>query len=247
VRFAGAGAFLALWNGIADARLQPEYEAWHALEHVPERVGTPGFAWASRFTAVPGAHKQPAYFTLYALESVTPLMSPRYQELIDHPTPWSARMRGVLTDFCREPCETLSTHGISAAGVVATLRMRVDSRSRMQEQLDGLIGSGKAVAAFWGRLDTRSRHPLATDETATEAGPAFDAVVLLQHLREPALRAAVAKLQTALGPAASLRAPASFYEFQSFVHQADLPNAPGVRQLPRPDLQQQFSEGDITP
>ena len=41
-------AFLALWNGIDRPEARAEYEAWHAFEHVPERVGLPGFEYGRR-------------------------------------------------------------------------------------------------------------------------------------------------------------------------------------------------------
>lgn len=246
MRLAGTGAFLALWNGIRDPELQAEYEAWHALEHVPERVGTPGFAWACRYAALPGAVGQPAYFTFYALESLAALQGPRYQELLDHPTDWSRRMRTVLTDFCREPCELLSSHGVSTAACLAALRVRVQSPAGVQEILERLARSGSAVHACWGRVDARSGHPLSPGVPAHTAGTGFDAVVLLQHIRADALRAAAGELQAALGQAASPRAPASFYELQSCVHQLDLPHPLAMRQPPRPDLQQRFMQGDLT-
>ena len=34
--------FLALWNDF-DPEREAEYECWHTFEHVPERVGIPGF------------------------------------------------------------------------------------------------------------------------------------------------------------------------------------------------------------
>src|SRR5256885_14231528 len=45
----GSNAFLALWNGLDRSDAREEYEAWHAMEHVPERVGLPGFLWARRY------------------------------------------------------------------------------------------------------------------------------------------------------------------------------------------------------
>ena len=38
---AGDGA-VAIWNGIAEAG-RAEFYAWHLHEHMPERVGIPGF------------------------------------------------------------------------------------------------------------------------------------------------------------------------------------------------------------
>ena len=240
------GAFLALWNGVNDAALRDEYEAWHAFEHVPERVGSPGFAWARRYVALPG-QPGPAYFTLYGLDSLDALQTARYQALLDEPTPWSARMRGVLSDFCREPCEAQSFHGVSAAAFIAPLRVRVHSRSRVAQVLAALVDAGHALSAGWGAVDRASGHPLSAPHTQAASEPGFDAVILLQHLREGLLLSALAALQRMLGGEATLRAPASCYALQSSVRQSDLMHPLAQRQPPRPELRQRFIPGDLAP
>lgn len=240
------GAFLALWNGVNDPALRDEYEAWHAFEHVPERLGSPGFTWAFRYAALPG-QPGPAYFTLYGLDSLAALQTARYQALVDDPTPWSARMRGVLSDFCREPSEALSFHGVSAAAVIAPLRVRVHSRSRVQQVLQALVDAGHALSAGWGAVDRTSGHPLSAPHTQAASEHGFDAVILLQHLREGLLLAAVGELQRMLGQEATLRAPAACYALQSSVRPIDLVHPLARRQPPRPDLRQRFIPGDSPP
>lgn len=237
------GAFLALWNGIREPALQAEYEAWHAFEHVPERVGSPGFVAAQRYVARSGATGQPAYFTLYELESLDALRTPRYQDLIDRPTAWSARMRGVLTDFCREPCAMGGSHGPSSAAQLATLQLRLGGAGqgdRLDACLRELVASGAALSARWGRAEFAGDHPLA--KVAAPEGA--QAVVLVHHVRHDLLGQAVAHLAGPAGPGLALRAAPGFYELQSAVRQADLPFALTARQPARPDLQQRFSSGD---
>ncbi len=252
----GMRAFLALWNGVSEDALVPEYEAWHAFEHVPERVGSPGFVGGTRYVSAPDASGQPAYFTLYALEGTEALRSARYQELLDQPTDWSARMRGVLCDFRREPCALLSAHGASVGAHLATLQLRVATdvpgvQCRVTRALDDLVAAGDALHACWGRVDGRSVHPLSQASASGDEMPladaGFDAVVLLQHLRHDPLLAAVQRLLGALGPVAALRAPVGRYEMQTLVRQADLPHPLERRQPPRPDLREPFKQGDPRP
>lgn len=241
------GAFLALWNGVRDPKLVPEYEAWHTFEHVPERVGSPGFAWACRYAAAAGATGQPAYFTLYALDSLGALATPRYQELLDHPSDWSARMRGVLSDFRREPCEVLGLHGISLAARLVTLQVRIDdpTEASLSRRLADLVRSGAAVSALLGRVDRQSGHPLAGADTPRREVEGVDAVILLQHLHHEPLQALVPPLLATLGGEAALRSPPAHYEFQSLVRQCDLPHPLAVRQPPCHELRQTFHpQGD---
>ena len=48
----GKGA-LAIWNGIADG-VDADFIEWHVKEHMPERVGLPGFLSGRRYTAIDG-------------------------------------------------------------------------------------------------------------------------------------------------------------------------------------------------
>lgn len=98
-RTSEAACVLALWNGV-DPAWQAAYEAWHAQEHVPERLTPPGLREAWRYGAVDGG---PSYFTLYFLDSFDALRTAAYRELVEHPTPWSRAMRPRLTGFVRQP------------------------------------------------------------------------------------------------------------------------------------------------
>ena len=46
---AGEGA-IAIWNGISDEG-RADFYAWHLSEHMPERVGIPGFLRGRRYRA----------------------------------------------------------------------------------------------------------------------------------------------------------------------------------------------------
>jgi len=247
----GTPAMLALWNSVSDAARVPEYEAWHAFEHVPERVGTPGFMWGWRYAAVPGASGQPAYFTLYGLDSLAALQGPRYQELLDHPTDWSARMRGVLGDFRREPCELLAVWGQGSGAQLATLALRIASGAalaRLSQRIEALVSAGAALGAVLGRVDARSGHPLSGTPTAQaeDSGTGFDAVLLLHHLHQAALHTALQALLPALGSEATLRHPVALYALQSQVARDDLTHPLQRRQPARPELRQGFPPGDTT-
>lgn len=239
-----AGAFLALWNSVSDAALTPEYEAWHALEHVPERVGTPGFVAAHRYVAQPAQAACPAYFTLYELQSLDVLDTPQYQDLLDHPTPWSARMREVLTDFCREPCRRLGAHGQSRGGCLVTLQLGLptpQSLHALDAMLQQLVAQGYALHATLGQLNGSSSHPL--DNVASQPS-GMAVVVLLEHVREVLVHQALAQLTPALPAGAVYRVPAAHYRLQSRVDQQDLVHPLDARQPPRPDLRERFLSGE---
>ena len=113
------GAILALWNDIAAARI-PEYDRWHTLEHVPERVWVPGFISGTRFVAT--GDTEVRYFTLYEMETLASLESTPYRDLVDNPTPWSASMRPSFSNFLRKTCEIEASSGVSLGAGIGILR-----------------------------------------------------------------------------------------------------------------------------
>ena len=95
---------LLIESGTQLNTVEEEYNAWHATEHVPQRLTVPGIRSASRYASPdPGLIR---YFTWYALDGAHVLHSPEYLKLLDQPSPWSRRMRPRLRNLSRHVCET---------------------------------------------------------------------------------------------------------------------------------------------
>jgi hypothetical protein len=157
----GSG-FLALWNDFDPAR-EAEYECWHTFEHVPERVGIPGFLSGRRYRATERSENR--YFTLYELESLTALRGPEYAEVINHPTAWSTAMRPSFCNFFRSPCETLLTSGVGIGGALATMRFAVPKDAAKLEasslaSLKELQETAGITSIHLGRADQSSQFPI---------------------------------------------------------------------------------------
>ncbi len=78
-------AVVAIWNGIAPEGRTEFYE-WHNREHMPERVGIPGFRRGRRYSAKYGS---PEFFTLYEADSAEVLVGQDYLNRLNNPTPWT--------------------------------------------------------------------------------------------------------------------------------------------------------------
>lgn len=184
-------AFLALWNDIARGR-EPGYDRWHTREHVPERVGVPGFRGARRY--VNRARERHRYCTLYELESLAVLESATYRALIERPTPWSAAMRPDFANFLRVPCTLGGSLGEGIGGALAVLcYAHADALgaplSALME-LDGVVacheGHGRATPLAWAAADGRSE------------ARAFDRVLLIEALDRDAAQRALRAAREAL-------------------------------------------------
>ncbi len=117
---AGHGA-VAIWNDIAPEGRAIFY-AWHGVEHVPERVGIPGFLRGRRYVAI---HGNPEYFTLYETESPQVLTGQDYANRLNRPTPWTSEAIRHFRNVARSLCRVAVSHGHAQGGLIATWRYDV--------------------------------------------------------------------------------------------------------------------------
>ncbi|HUI18849.1 MAG TPA: hypothetical protein VL244_14360 [Alphaproteobacteria bacterium] len=117
---AGQGA-IAIWNDITNEARQAYYD-WHGREHMPERVGIPGFLRGRRYVAI---HGSPEYFTLYEVDSPQTLGGADYANRLNHPTPWTAESIRHFRNVARALCRVAASFGSAQGGVVGTWRYDV--------------------------------------------------------------------------------------------------------------------------
>jgi hypothetical protein len=120
VSLAGQGA-VAIWHDIApEGRAQ--FYAWHGREHMPERVGIPGFLRGRRYVALEGA---PEYFNLYETVSRKTLTGPDYLSRLNNPTPWTVETVKHFRGVARSLCTVAASCGEGQGGLIATFRYDV--------------------------------------------------------------------------------------------------------------------------
>ncbi|WP_052391878.1 DUF4286 family protein [Paraburkholderia bannensis] len=193
-------AFLALWNDV-DADVEAEYDRWHTVEHVPERVGIPGFLAGRRYRS--DAAEQPRYFTLYEVKDAAVFESAAYRDVIEHPTPWSATMRPRLRNVVRATCETVqsmsgaaATAAIAAIAAIACARFScaADTPPDDAALIDACQRIAGVRAVHLGRaLDS---VPQAFQQWSQHAAPSH--VLLIEGDDEVSLRASFAALEAAI-------------------------------------------------
>jgi hypothetical protein len=98
---------LAIWNGITDSA-EAEFIRWHIQEHIPERVGLPGFLRGRRYIAYEG---HPKYFNFYETDTVQSLESPAYRDRLNSPTPWTQSVIREFKDTSRTICDVVASLG----------------------------------------------------------------------------------------------------------------------------------------
>jgi hypothetical protein len=126
-------AVVAIWNDITPQG-RDNFIEWHNREHIPERVGIPGFLRGRRYFAEYGT---PSYFTLYEAVDRTVLTGNEYLERLNDPTPWTKQSTAEFRNTLRGVCNAHFSQGSGDGGVLLTLRFdpgRADAAG-LEEQI----------------------------------------------------------------------------------------------------------------
>jgi hypothetical protein len=115
---AGQGV-VAIWNDVLPEGRADFFE-WHNREHMPERVGIPGFRRGRRYIALSGT---PEFFTLYETDSPEVLAGADYLARLNNPTPWTRRATAPFRNVALSPCRVALSLGTGQGGLLATLRV----------------------------------------------------------------------------------------------------------------------------
>ncbi|HSV19479.1 MAG TPA: hypothetical protein VLR71_13770 [Casimicrobiaceae bacterium] len=188
-------AFLALWNDIRRAR-EPEYDQWHTLEHVPERVAVDGFLGARRY--VNRAREQHRYFTLYDVAALAVFDSAAYHDLLDRPTPWSAAMRPDFENFVRAVCAVEASAGTGIGAAIAALCVESVDDDTLRSALDAAATLPRINAVHLGARRDSGPGP-GVGAARNDATPrAFNRIALIEALDHAAADDALVRVRHAL-------------------------------------------------
>jgi hypothetical protein len=143
-------AALAIWMDV-DPAGEEDFNAWYSRQHLPERLGVPGFLRGRRYAAVGSA---PAYFTLYETATADVLSSPAYLERLNDPTDWTRRALPVVRRMTRNAYRRLAaTPGDGVERHLLTARVQPASgrgpyvRDWLEAEVAGTLAGLEGVAA----------------------------------------------------------------------------------------------------
>lgn len=122
---AGMGV-VAIWHDLLPEAKDDFYE-WHNREHMPERVGIPGFRRGRRYVAVGGA---PEFFNLYEADSPEVLGGQDYLNRLNAPTEWTKRVVPSFRNVARSICRVAFTAGVGSGGAILTVRFDIGAAHR---------------------------------------------------------------------------------------------------------------------
>ena len=154
-------AAIAIWCQI-DARLRTEHDAWHSGEHLPERLGIPGFLRGRRCRAADAAARWP-YFIFYELRDAAVMTSSAYLERLNNPTPWSRKLFASCR-LSRTLCRVVQSRGRGVGGQVLTVQ------NPAQVQVDELASRSGITGVHLLERDSSIERPRTHEESLRHGG-----------------------------------------------------------------------------
>jgi hypothetical protein len=151
-------AFVAIWHDITPEGLDEFYD-WHHREHMPERLGIPGFRRGRRYVRCGGEGQ--TFFNLYEVECFEVLVGQDYLNRLNAPTPWTKRAVQHFRAVRRGLCRVTGLSGIGHGGTIATLRIATDA-ARDEELRAHLLR--RAMPGLLARTGILGVHLGCTDE-----------------------------------------------------------------------------------
>jgi len=124
---AGLGA-VCIWHDLLP-EARDDFHQWHNREHMPERVGIPGFRRGRRYVAIAGT---PEYFNLYEADSAEVLGGQDYLNRLNAPTEWTRQVVPSFRNVSRSICRVVYTHGVGQGAFMLTQRFDVGERDGSQ-------------------------------------------------------------------------------------------------------------------
>jgi hypothetical protein len=193
-------AAVAMWWDIAP-EVQAEWEDWHTHEHMPERLGIPGFLRGSRWVS------DASYFVLYEASRLSVLKTGAYLKRLNNPSPWSRKMMPHHRNMVRSLCHVRASFGGGLSRVLGTVRFSpARDGTRIARDLQE-IPERKGLTAC-GLLESAPMPK--TPQTAEQKIRGMDAqadwVVLLGGYDAGAVESTMRKLQKDLDGVAGLYA-----------------------------------------
>lgn len=151
---------LVVWMNV-DPAASDDFDAWYVQEHIPERVGVPGFISGNRYKAVSG---DPHSMAVYETENPQVLFSKPYLERLNDPTPWTQRVMPAFRDTIRSPCRVILDRGQGTGGLLRTFRLepRSGQRDRLRAALCGPLAD--RLTGHAGVLRVRCVEAVTPDE-----------------------------------------------------------------------------------
>ncbi|MFN8882747.1 MAG: hypothetical protein ACK5VY_03520 [Alphaproteobacteria bacterium] len=199
---AKGGGLLCVMNDIAPACDRRDYEAWYQQDHVPDRLGIPGFLSARRYSRLNGPRAE--FLTFYETATPEVLCSAPYLKRLAEPTDWTARIMAHFRTMSRSICRVALDEGqAGAGGLLALIAHNAAPASGLEAQLTkALEQPGVTRVRLW-RADPSVTVPSPEEKLRPGGDGSFATIIVVEGTNAEMINAALA--------AQGVSDPATFY------------------------------------
>ncbi len=156
---------IAIWNDIVED-YDAEFNAWHTREHMPERIGIPGFLRGRRYEAIDAAIR---YFTLYELAGAEVLTGPDYKARLNAPTQWSKQSTSQFLNNYRGVCDVVASRSLQAGGNAIVARLDLGDAQLDTARMEAVAKDVLSWDGVCGFHVLRCNRDLSGTKTALQA------------------------------------------------------------------------------
>ncbi len=157
---------LAIWNDRSDA-IADDFERWYMGEHIPERLGVPGFRTVRRYEAIDADR---AFFTFYEVDSPDVLTSQAYLTRLGNPTELTRTIMPNFLGMIRSLFVEKTRDGSGAGGAAVVLRYAKALPTDLPRAIMSRVSAAEVIGArVW--QSSPGNTPAETAESRTRPKP----------------------------------------------------------------------------
>ncbi len=161
---------LVVWMNVEPSGAE-DFAEWYIRQHIPERVGVPGFRNGNRYRALDGSPQRgsPHHLAVYDTDAPGVLASAAYKERLNTPTEWTQRVMPMFRDTVRSACRVVAEQGTGLGGVLRTVRVEPGAEGR-EALRDALATLPALLVAKPGIVRVRLVERVEEDPGASSGG-----------------------------------------------------------------------------
>jgi hypothetical protein len=196
------GGLLCVMNDIAPACDRRDYEAWYQGDHVPDRLGIPGFLSARRYRRLNGPRAE--FLTFYETATPQVLCSAPYLKRLAEPTDWTVRIMAHFRTVSRSICRVALDEGqAGAGGMLALIAQQEAPAMGLEAQLSAMLKQpGVTRVRIWC-ADPTATVPSPEEKLRPGGDGSFATIIVVEGTNAEMINAALV--------AQGISDPASFY------------------------------------
>ena len=185
------GGLLCVMNDIAPACDRRDYEAWYQQDHVPDRLGIPGFLSARRYRRLNGPRAE--FLTFYETATPQVLCSAPYLKRLAEPTDWTARIMAHFRTMSRSICRVALDEGqAGAGGLLALIAQQEAPAMGLEAQLSAMLKQpGVTRVRIWC-ADPTATVPSPEEKLRPGGDGSFATIIVVEGTNAEMINAALA-------------------------------------------------------